>query len=206
MTSRVENQEPLSLKERTLQWLKTEEASQVYEVLGKLDQLHHSRSESLPSFFNFDPKITELSTKKQREWLLNKWVVGDVRHAAYLTQEDRLILSAPAKIWEHVSLTSLGSKYDDLNANKAVFGMVAYIKSTGQEIFVPDHTSCGLAGLAPSIISNTALNDLLSKKPDFVSGLKISKDGLEKKGYTILIPDYDKNGRYQEKGKFTLLN
>lgn len=205
--SSVENQKPLPSEKKILKWLETEEASQTYKALRALDLLHHARSDALnlSEYFNLPLEIKKLSLRQQKRWLLNQLPIKDTRHALYIPKDGRLILSTQSQAWKHLNDTILTNISDHLETDKLVCGIGTEIKSSGQKIFVPDHISSASAGLTPNMISEKSLNDFLLKNPGFVPALKISIDGLEKKGYVILIPDYDKNGRYREESSFTLL-
>jgi hypothetical protein len=207
LMSTKENQRQLPLKAHMSQWLKTEEASQTYEALRGLDLIHHGcyRVSDLPELFNLPPEARQLSRREQNNWLSNQLPIEDIRHTLYIPAKDKLILSTPNQAWTHLNFTSLANISDYLTTDKLVCGTGAKIKSTRQKIFVPDHISSAIAGLAPKIMPDVDLKDFQSRSPNFVPALTVCLEALEKKGYVILIPDYNNQGRFEEKGKFTLL-
>lgn len=209
MRPNAESSRPLPLKDQMLQWLDTEEASQVYEAVSNLIILQHIRGglASLKYVFNLLPEITTLSQREQVAWLKEQLPIEDVRHAAFVPAENRLILSTPTEGWKHGSIAnSLLNKTDKFPPDvKMASGTTAKIKSTGHKIFVSDHTTAGLAGLAMKIHGAKELYERVSKRPGYVAALIESIEGLEKKGYTILVPEFATTGDIEEVGKFTLL-
>lgn len=213
MRPNAENPRPLPLKDQMLQWLETEEASQVYEAVRALNSLQHVRGglASLQYVFNLPSEITHLSQNKQITWLKIQLPIEDIRHAGYFPAGDRLILSTPSEGWQHASIAlSFIGKVENEDDSKIVTGMKAKIKSIKHNIFVPDWGSIAFSGLSPSLIQSSpeleqVRNNFLSRNPDFVPAIKMSIDGLEKRGYTILIPEFATTGDIAKAGKFTLL-
>lgn len=210
MRPNAENPRPLPLKDQMLQWLDTEEASSVYGVVRALELFQHSRNRYSPSFFNFDPEIIRLSERRQIAWLKAQLPIEDMRHAGYFPASDRLILSIPSEGWQHASIAlSFIGKVENEDVGKVVTGMKAKIKSIKHNIFVPDWGSIMFSGLSPSLTQfleyEQIRNNFLSRNPYFVPAIKMSIDGLEKRGYTILIPEFATTGSIREGGRFTLL-
>jgi len=146
-----------------------------------------------------------LIQKKQIAWLKVQLPIEDIRHAGYFPARDRLILSTTSEGWKHASIAlSFIDKVENEDVSKVVTGMKATIKSIKHNIFVPDWGSIVFSGLAPSLTQFPEWK-ISAKNPDFVPAIKMSIDGLEKRGYTILIPELARDGRLQEGGRFTLL-
>lgn len=208
MRPNAENPRQLPLKDQILQWLDTQEASSVHEAIRSLILFQHRGDHlSLNYFFNLPQEVTLLSKTRQISWLTEHLSIEDMRHATFAIEKNRLLLSSRADGWKHPLIAmSLVHKEQKLGVGDNVAtGVTAKIKSTGQNIFIPDHTTAGLAGLAMGIYGAKEFYERVSKRPGYVPLLIKSIEGLEKKGYTILVPEFDTTGDIKKSGKFTLL-
>lgn len=140
--SPLEAPRSLPPKDVVMRWFESETARKVYLTLLGIDLARHGFDvgfrEGLSEQY-YDPEVAKLSPEEQLGWLKERMPVEDVRHAAYIPELDRLLVSGEDEFLTHIERTSVERQLEAVDAVSrgytTLIGTVATVKENGWRIF-----------------------------------------------------------------------